>query len=101
MHRERKRKRERERERTVNHIVSACPAIVNTEYLQRHDRFTSFIHWILCKNFNLPHREKYYEHTRQPVTESTELTILWDFTMNTDIKIEANRPDITMRIHAL
>ena len=66
--------------------------IVNTEYLQRHNRVASFIHWILCKNFNLPLTEK-------PVTKSAEVTIvimgLSDFTTNTDRKIEANRPDIT------
>ena len=50
----------REREETVDRIVSACPAIVNTEYLQRQNRVASFIHWILCKNFNLPHTEKWY-----------------------------------------
>ena len=26
-----------EKEETVDHIISACPTIVNTEYLQRHD----------------------------------------------------------------
>ena len=35
-----------EREETVDHIVSACPTIVDTDYLQRHDRVASFIHWI-------------------------------------------------------
>ena len=68
----------------VDHIVLTCPTIVNIEYLQRHDRDTCFIHWILCKNFNLPHTGKWYEHTPQPVTEGTEVTILWDFTINTD-----------------
>ena len=47
-------KRETEREETVDHIVSACATIVNTEYLEKHDGVANFIHWILCKNFNLP-----------------------------------------------
>ena len=37
------------REETVDHIASPCPRLVNTEYLQTHDRVASFIHWILCK----------------------------------------------------
>ena len=45
------------------------------------------IHWILFKNFNLPDTEKWYEHTLRPVTETTEVTILWDLTINTDRKI--------------
>ena len=73
--------------------------IVNTEYLQRHDRVGKFIHWALCKNFNLPHTERWYEHTLQPVIESTEVTILWDFTIHTDKKIDANRPDIIIKDH--
>ena len=64
-------------------------------YLRGHDRVASFIHWILCKNFNLPHTEKLYEHTPQLVTERTKVTILWDFTINTDS--EANRSDITIK----
>ena len=35
---------QRRREETVDHIVSAFPTIVNTEYLQRHDRVASFIY---------------------------------------------------------
>ena len=65
-----------EQEKTVDdHIISACPAIFNTEYLQRNDRVAKFIHWTLCKTFNLSHTKKWYEHTPQPVIESTEVTI--------------------------
>ena len=46
--------RDTQREETVDHIVSACATIVNTEYLRKHDGVANFIHWILCKNFNLP-----------------------------------------------
>ena len=60
-----------QRKETVDHIASACPTFVNTEYLQRHDRVASFILWLLFKNFSLPHTEKWYEHTRHSVTEST------------------------------
>ena len=38
-----------ERQETVDYIVSAFHTIVNTKYLQRHDRVASFIHWTLCK----------------------------------------------------
>ena len=88
-----------EKEETVHHIISTCPTIVNTEYLQRHDRVAKFIHWTLCKNFNHPHTEKWCEHTPQPVIESTEVTILWDFTIHTDRRIDANRPDIIIKDH--
>ena len=38
--RDREREREGEREETVDHIESACLIIVNTEYLQKHDKVT-------------------------------------------------------------
>ena len=37
------------------------------------------------------------ENTPQPAPESTEVTILWDFSINTDRNIEANWPDITLK----
>ena len=87
-----------ERDQTVDPILSACPTIVNPEYLQRHDQVASFIHWKLCKNFDLPQTEKSFEHTPQPATESTEVTILYsNNTINIDRKIEANRPEITIK----
>ena len=49
------------REEIVDHIVSACPTIVNTEYLQIHEWVGSFIHLMLYKN--LPHTGKWYKHT--------------------------------------
>ena len=88
-----------EQEETVDHIISACPTIANSEYLRRHDRVAKFIHRTRCKNFNLPNTEKWYEHTPQPVIESTEVTVLWDFTIHTDRKIDANRPDIIIKDH--
>ena len=40
------------------------------------------------KTLILPHAEKWFEHTPQPAIESLEITILWDFTINADRKIE-------------
>ena len=50
-------------EEIVDHIISACPTIVNSEYMQRNDRVAKFIHWTLPKNCNLPHSEKWHEQT--------------------------------------
>ena len=41
---------------TIDHLVSGCPILATTEYLNRHDRLGQYIHWwCLCKNFCLPH----------------------------------------------
>ena len=38
--------------------------------------------------------EKYYNHEPQSVYESTDNKLLWDFKIQTDNKIEHNKPDI-------
>ena len=47
----------------------------------------------------MPHTEKWYDHTLEPVVEGKNVTILWDFTVQTDRKIDANRPDIIIKNH--
>ena len=84
---------------TIDHIISGCPTIVNTEYLQRHNRVVKFIHWTLCKHYEIPHTEKWYEHTLEPVAEGKNVTIPWGFTVHTDRKIDANRPNIIIKNH--
>ena len=56
-------------------MISGYPTIVNTEYLQRHDRVVKFLHW------------------------QKNLTVLWDFTVHADRKADANRPDIIIKNH--
>ena len=35
---------------TINHIVSGCPELAKTEYIHRHDKAASYIHWKVCHN---------------------------------------------------
>ena len=86
-------------EETIDHMISGCPTIANTEYLQRHDQVAKFIHRTLCKHYEIPHTERWYKHTLEPVVEGKNVTILWDFTVQTDRKIDANRPDIIIKNH--
>ena len=55
------------------------------------------MHWTLCKHYEIPHTEKWYEHTPEPVVEGKNVTILWNFTVQTDRKIDGNRPDIIIK----
>ena len=38
---------------TIDHLVSGCPILAPTEYLNRDDRLGQYIHWCLCKNICL------------------------------------------------
>ena len=82
---------------TIDHIVAGCSVLAPTEYKTRHDRIGQYLHWTICKNFGAPHAENWYEHHPDPVTESHQVTILWDFPIQTDRTIKANRPDIVIK----
>ena len=45
------------------------------------------------------HSAKWYEHTTPPIMEGENITILWDFSINTDRAIQANRPDVVIKYH--
>ena len=51
------------------------------------------------KHYEIPNTEKWYEYTPKPVVEGKNVTILWDFTVHTYRKIDANRPDIIIKNH--
>ena len=83
---------------TVDHIVSACPVLAKHEYLERHNRVCSYIHWHMCKALNLPDTcEKWYDHAPLPVTTENHVTLLYDQQIRTDRTVSANKPDIVMR----
>ncbi|XP_074608050.1 uncharacterized protein LOC141860765 [Acropora palmata] len=69
---------------TIDHIVAGCPELAKTEYLHRHDKAASYLHWNICKELNINVEEKWYEHEPQTVTERDNITILWDMLIQTD-----------------
>ena len=42
-----------DRDKTINHIISKCSKLVQTECKTRHDWVGKMIHWEWCKKFNL------------------------------------------------
>ena len=54
---------------TIDHIVAGCPELAKTEYLHRHDKAASYLHWNICKELNINVEEKWYEPETQTVTE--------------------------------
>ena len=86
-----------EGDETVSHIVSECKKLVQKQYrCWRHDKVAQVIHWDLCGKLGYDREENYYNHEAQPVYESTNNKLLWDFKIQTDNKIEHNKPDIVV-----
>ena len=46
-----------------------------------------------------PIHKNWYKHKLEPVVETESSTIIWDLAIHTDRKIDANKPDITIKDH--
>ena len=77
--------------------MSGCSILTPNKYKNRHDRVGQYLHWKICKHYKTPHAEKWHEHKTPPVVEGKNTTILWNFPINTDRAIQANRPDIVIK----
>ena len=62
----------------------------------RHDQVPKVVHWKLCKKAGIPSEESSYKHTPEKVIETDEVKLLWDFPIQTDDKLDHNRPDIVV-----
>jgi hypothetical protein len=82
---------------TIDHLVSGCPTLAKSEYIVRHNKVAQYVHWRVCQHYNMDVNNKWYEHQIEPVMENNKATILWDFAIQTDRTIKANRPDLVIR----
>jgi len=82
---------------TNDHIVAGCPELAKTDYLHRHNKAATYLHWNICKEFNIDTKSKWYEHEPQTVSEKDHITILWGLSIQTDREIKAKRPDIVIK----
>ena len=83
-----------EHEESIQHLLSGCPVLASTSYLHRHN-MVARVH--LSKCFKVPLSAKYwYDHQPLLVVENSSVKILWDFSLQTDIHVSSNRPDIVL-----
>ena len=77
-------------------LVSSCPVIRPTEYKNRHERVSQYIHWKICQHYKAPYLKNWYEHKPEPIVKAESATIFWNFA---DRKIEANKSGISIKDH--
>ena len=82
---------------TIDHIISGCPELAKTEYIHRHNKVATHLHWNICREYNVDTVDKWYEHEPKTVVERDNITILYDMPIHTDRAITANRPDIVIK----
>ena len=83
-----------DRDETINHIISECSKLAQTEYKARHDWVGKVIHWEKCKKFQFDHTNTWYMHNPTHAQENGTHKLLWDFDIQTDQLIPARRPDL-------
>ncbi|XP_023216726.1 uncharacterized protein LOC111619278 [Centruroides sculpturatus] len=81
---------------TIDHILSCCKKIAQTDYKQRHNSVAKMIHWNLCHNYHIPTGKNWWKHNPEKVVENDCVKILWDFRIQTDKVLEHNTPDFTI-----
>ena len=81
---------------TIDHVLSGCSKLSQSEYKRRHDNVAAAIHWSMCRKYLIPCNDKWFEHRADKVEDSAEVKLLWDFHMQSDHVIEAGRPDMVL-----
>jgi hypothetical protein len=80
---------------TIEHIISSCTVLAQSEYKKRHDIFPKIIQMNLAVKFNLlKNSQRHYSYTPESCLENDNYKLYFDRTVLTDIHIKHNRPDI-------
>ena len=81
---------------TIDHLVSSCSKVAQTDYKERHDKVAWMLRWNLGRKYNLPTADKWWDYKVDKVLQKEDVKILWDFKIKTDKHLAHNIPDITV-----
>jgi hypothetical protein len=84
-------------EETIDQLISGCLTLAKNEYVIRHDKVCTLLHYSICKKLGIETAEDWYSHIPKPVTEHEDLTVLWNQWIQTDREVLANRSDIIIK----
>ena len=84
-------------EETIDHLTSGCSILAKNEYLMRHDKVCTHLHYSICKALGTETTDEWYTHMPKPVCEEGYVTVLWNQAVHTDREVTENRPDIIIK----
>jgi hypothetical protein len=87
----------KQHEETIDHLTSGCPILVKNEYLMRHDKVCTHLHYSISKALGIETTDKWYTHMPKPVYEERDVTVLWNQAVHTDREVTANGPVIIIK----
>ena len=59
-----------QKDETINHIARECPELAHNQYKKKYNTVARAVHWNLCKKYQIPCSNEWYEHQPYPVTEN-------------------------------
>jgi gamma-glutamylcysteine synthetase len=84
-------------EETIDHLISGCPNLARNEYIIRHDKVCTHLHYSISKKLGIKRVEMWYSHIPKPVNEHEDITVLRKRKKQTYREDLANRPDIKVK----
>jgi hypothetical protein len=67
------------------------------EYVIRHDKVCTHVHYSICKTSGIETTENRYSHIPKPVCQHEDITVLWNQGIQTDREVLANRTDVIIK----
>ena len=80
----------------IHHIVSACSVLARTSYIKRHNRIGKYVHFEMCRIRDLPSVASRFDHQLKALVKSDRYRLYWEYSVPTDLKLTANRPDLLL-----
>jgi hypothetical protein len=87
----------KEYEETIDQLISGCPILAKNEYVIRHDKVCTHLHYSICKTLGTETTENWYSHIPKSVCQHQDIAVLWNRGIKTDREVLANRPDIIIK----
>jgi len=81
---------------TIDHVLSGCPTLARTSYIERHNRVVKYVHYSICKNKKLETAASRYHQQLRPLTANERYRLYWEYSVPTDLQVGANRPDLLL-----
>ena len=89
--------RKNDSEETIYHILAGCDSLAKREYFTRHNAVCKYLHFVICKKYNLPCGQNWFLHQPKDVIIDQNVEILYDQVISTDLAVGANRPDLVVK----
>ena len=65
-------------EETIDHLTLGCPILTKNEYLTRHDKVCTHLHYSICKALGTETTDNWYTHMPRQAYEKGDITELWN-----------------------